>query len=125
MSVFSSHIEIKDLSQLKEMASKLRDKNKRENYVMVPEIKALLPGPSQKRNFGWVVVEPPNRLRNLRIENFSQIYLISHTAGSAPCRAEQRLTCSGRKTAQYSCQPTPPPVSFSTECYGRASEGFP
>lgn len=98
MSAFSSHIEIKDLSELKEMASKLRDKSKRENYVMVPKIKALLPGPSQKRNCGWMVIEPPSRLRALRVENFSQTYLTPHTAGRAPCRAERRLTGSGRNS---------------------------
>lgn len=84
MSVFSPHREeIKDLSELKERALKLGDKSKRENYWWWSlKLEALPPGPSQKINFGWVVIKPS-------IDSGIQEHRIFHSL--AWCPAWQRV----------------------------------
>lgn len=107
---FSHHIKTRS-KILKERASKLGDKSKRENYWWW----SFPPAPPQKRNFRWVKIEPPNRFRNLRAENFLQPHLMSPMTGSTPCRAEWRLACSLRKKPQHSCPATTLPQYLSAK----------
>ena len=105
-------------------------KLERKLLVMVPEIEALPPDPSQKRNFSWVLMKPPNLASGIRVEDFLKLQEMSHTEGNVPGRTEWRLVCSRRKKSVQlpsTCRPSPPdpPGSFSTEWCRRASEGFP
>lgn len=84
-------------------------KPERKLLVIVPEIEALPSDPSQKRNFSWVLMKPPNLASGIRAENFLKLQEMSHAAGMSSAEQNGGWHAHAEKN-QYSCPPPAVPL---------------